>query len=118
MPHGELILLHGLLMPLLQNLHLLLLLVTPVNRLTNRSTHGTTNVLTAMVMAQHVPRTDAMGDDAFLILTLGNVLPQTFHSSTMRSYGTLIILVGTFGCMPQQEKTLLLVTENLLTIRR
>ena len=96
----ELVLLQCLLMPLFQCLHLLLLLVTAMNCFTDRTTHWTTHILTPMIMAQHIPRTDAMGDNALLILTLGNMLPQTLHPRAMRSDRALIILVRAFCSMP------------------
>ena len=55
-----LVLLDRLLMPLLESLHLLLLLVAAVNRFSNRPTNWTPNILTTMVVTQHIPRTNTM----------------------------------------------------------
>lgn len=49
------ILLHCLLMTLLQCLHLLLLLVTAMNRLSDGTTDRAADILTAMIVAEHIP---------------------------------------------------------------
>lgn len=50
-----LILLQCLLMPLFERLHLLLFLMTSVNRLSYRATYRTANVLAAVIMAENIP---------------------------------------------------------------
>lgn len=105
-------------MPLLQGLHLLLFLVTTVNSLANGPTHWATYILTTMVVTKHVSRTNTMGNHAFLIFTLRNMLPQPLHSSTVWCHRALIVLVRTLSRMAQQQKTLLLMPKYLLSIRR
>jgi hypothetical protein len=80
-----LIVLHCLLMPLFECLHLLLslFLVTALNRLTCRATHTTANVLAAVIMAKNIPRTITMWHRTLLLFTLRNVLPQTLHTCTV-----------------------------------
>jgi len=111
-----LVLLNRLLMTLLERLHLLLLLMTSMDRFSNWTTDRTAYVLTTMVMTQHVSRTDTMRYKTLLILTFGNVLPQSLHSGTVWSDGTPTILVLTFSSMTQQQETLLLMSKYLLTI--
>jgi len=105
-----LLLLERCLMSLLQSLHLFLLLVTSVDRLPNGSAHRTPDVLTAMIMTQNVAGADTVWNQAFLVLALCDMLPQTFHPSTMWRDRTLIVLMGTFGSVAEQEETLLLMT--------
>lgn len=109
-------LLHSLLMPLLQGLHLLLLLVTSMDGLSNGTADGASYVFTAVVVTQDVTGTDAMGDEALLIFTFGDMLPQSLHTGTVRRDQTFTVFVMTLSCMPQQKKTLLLMTQDLLTI--
>jgi hypothetical protein len=68
-------LLDCLLMPLLQCLHLLLLLVTAVDRFPNGPTDRTTDVLAPVVVTQHIPRANTVRHQTFLIFAFGNVLP-------------------------------------------
>ena len=110
-------LLYSLLVPLLEGLHLFLLFVTAVNRFTNRTTDRATNILTSMVVTEDVSGTDAVRDQALLVFTLCNVLPQSLHTGTVRSDGTSSILVLTLGGVPEQQKPLLLMSQNLLPIR-
>jgi hypothetical protein len=69
------ILLYGLLVSLLQRLHLLLLLVATMDSFPNRSTNGTTHVLTPVVVTQYVSRAHAMRNKTLLIFAFCNMLP-------------------------------------------
>jgi hypothetical protein len=91
------------LLPLLDGLHLLLLLVTAVNGFANWTANGAPDIFTSMVVAQNVTRTYTVRDEAFLIFTLGNVFPKPLHSSTMRCNGAMTIFVLTFGSVSKQK---------------
>lgn len=93
-------LLNGLLVPLLEGLHMLLFLVASMNRFAYRTTNGATDVLATMVMTQHIAAADTVRHQTFLIFAFGNVLPQPLHASTVGSYGTTIIFVLAFCSMP------------------
>jgi hypothetical protein len=62
-------------MPLLQCLHLLLLLVTAVDRFSHRATYRTTNVLAPMVVTKDIPRANTVRHETLLIFAFGNMLP-------------------------------------------
>jgi len=109
-------LLHRLLVPLLQITHLLLLLVTPMNRFPHRPAHRTPRILTTMVMTQHIPRTHTMRNLALLILAFRDMLPQPLHPRTVWCHGTPPILVRTLGGVPQEQQALLLVSQDLLAV--
>mmetsp|Transcript_5457 Transcript_5457/g.10882 ORF Transcript_5457/g.10882 Transcript_5457/m.10882 type:complete len:221 (+) Transcript_5457:1278-1940(+) len=94
-------LLPGLLIALLQCLHLLLLLMTSMNRFPDWAANRASHILTPMVMAQDVTRADAMRNQTFLILTLGNVLPQTLHSGAMGCHWAPTIFMLTLGRVTQ-----------------
>jgi hypothetical protein len=57
-----------------------------------------------------------MRNKALLILAFRNVLPKTLHACTMWSDWTTAIVMLTFGRVAQQQQTLLLVSQHLLTI--
>ena len=95
-----LVLLHRLLVSLLQRLHLLLLLVATVNSFSDRTTNRTTDILTPVIVAQDVARTDTMRYQTFLILAFGDMLPQSLHAGTVRSYRTSPVFVLTLGSVP------------------
>ena len=95
-------LLNGLLMPLLESLHLLLLLVATMDSFAYRATYWATDVLTSMVVAEDIPRTHTVWDQTLLILTFGNVLPQSLHTSTVRSYRTPSIIMLALGGMSKK----------------
>mmetsp|Transcript_29488 Transcript_29488/g.85820 ORF Transcript_29488/g.85820 Transcript_29488/m.85820 type:complete len:276 (-) Transcript_29488:522-1349(-) len=70
-----------------------------------------------MVVTQDIPRTNAMWHQTLLIFALRNVLPKPLHTGAVRGHWTSPILVGTLGGVAEQEKTLLLMTEDLLPVR-
>jgi len=111
-----LLLLNSLLVPLLQRLHLLLFLMTPVDRFPHRTAHGTPHILAAVVVRQNVPGTHAVRNQALLILAFRYVLPQALHPRAVRRYRAPTVLVLTLGCVPQQQQSLLLVSQHLLPI--
>ena len=94
-----LILFNGRIMTFLQFRHLLLLLMASMNGFSNGSTYRTANIFASMIMAQNIPRTDTMRHLTLLVLAFCNMLPQTFHPSTMWCDWTLPILMRTFGSM-------------------
>ena len=88
-------------MPLLQCLHLLLLFMTPMDRLADRAAYRTPYVLTSVIVTENVTRTDAVRDETFLVFTFRDMLPKPFHACTVGCYGTLSIFMLTFGCMAE-----------------
>ena len=94
-------LLDCLLVPLLQCLHLLLLFMTPMDRLPDRATDRTPYILTSVIVTQNVTRTDAVRDKTFLVLAFRDMLPEPFHACTVGCYRTLSIFMLTFGCMTE-----------------
>ena len=94
-------LLDCLLVPLLQCLHLLLLFMTPMDRLADRAAYRTPYVLTSVIVTENVTRTNAVRDETFLVLTFCDMLPKPFHACTVGCYGTLSIFMLTFGCMAE-----------------
>ena len=101
----------------LHRLHLLLLFVAAVDRFPHRTADRAPDVLASMVVTQDIPRTDTMRHQALLIFALCNMLPQPLHAGAMRGHWTSPILVGTLGSVAEQEKTLLLMPEDLLPVR-
>ena len=87
----------------LERVHMLLLLMTTVDRFTYGSTYGTAHVLTTMIVAEHVPRAYTVRNQALLVLALGNMLPETLHSSTVRGHWTLSVFVLALGGMSQEK---------------
>lgn len=55
--------------------------------------------------------------ETFLVLALGNMLPQSLHSCTMRCHWTTPVFMLTLSCMPQKQEALLLMTKHLLPVR-
>jgi len=55
-------------------------------------------------------------DETFLILAFRNMLPQSFHTGTVRRDRTIAIFVLTLGGMTKQQETLLLMPQDLLSI--
>mmetsp|Transcript_879 Transcript_879/g.2025 ORF Transcript_879/g.2025 Transcript_879/m.2025 type:complete len:271 (+) Transcript_879:846-1658(+) len=101
----------------LQRLHLLLFFVTSMNCFSHGTTYWATDVFTSMIVAQYVSGTYAVRNQTFLILTLSNMFPQTFHTRAMWCDWAPSIIVLTFGSMPQEQQTLLLMPQYLLSIR-
>ena len=89
-------LLDCLLMPLFQRLHLLLLLVTPMDRFSDGTTDGAPYVLASVIVAQNITRTYTVRDEAFLVLAFCDVLPQTLHAGAVRRHGALSVFMLTF----------------------
>jgi hypothetical protein len=48
--------------PLFQSLHLLLFFVTTVNSFSHGTTDRAANILASMVVTEHIPGTNTMGD--------------------------------------------------------
>ena len=88
-----------------------------MDSLPDRSTNGTTGIFAPMVVTQHIPRANAVWHETLLILALCNVLPEALHPRTVWCNGTTAVLVLTFGSVPQEQQSLLLMTEHLLPIR-
>lgn len=112
-----LLLLLLLLLPLLLGLHLFLLLVTSVDRFSHGAANRTSHILTSVVVAEHIPGTHTVRNQALLVLALRYMLPKPFHSGTMRSDRTSAVFVLALGGVPQKQKALLLVTQHLLPVR-
>ena len=111
------LLLHRLLMSLPQSLHLLLLFVTAMDGFANGTAHRTSHILAPVIVGEHIPGTDAVGDETLLIFAFRYVLPQPLHSGAVRSDRTPAVVVLTLGGVSQQQQPLLLVPEDLLPIR-
>ena len=92
-------LLDCLLVSLLQSLHLLLLLMTSMNGLPHGATYRATDVFASMVVAEHIPRTNTVWDQALLVFAFSNMLPQSLHPCTVRSNGASSIFVLTLRGM-------------------
>jgi hypothetical protein len=58
-----------------------------------------------------------MLDLTFLVLAVGNMLPEALHTATQWRDRALTILVGTFRGVPEEEEALLLVTQSALRCR-
>mmetsp|Transcript_23918 Transcript_23918/g.44965 ORF Transcript_23918/g.44965 Transcript_23918/m.44965 type:complete len:493 (+) Transcript_23918:1310-2788(+) len=115
-PVAALLLRQGLLVALLQHVHLLRLLVGAVNGLADGHADGAAAILTAMVVGEHVAGGDAVRDEALLVLAFGDVLPQALHARAVRGDGTLSVLVWALRGVTQEQQALLLVTEHLLPV--
>lgn len=102
-------LLDCLLVPLLQSLHLFLLLVASVDRFPYWSTNWTAYILAPVVVTENIPRTHAVWNQALLIFAFRDMLPQTLHTRAVRRDRTSPVLVLTLRSVPQQQQPLLLM---------
>jgi len=99
-------------------IHLLLLLMRPVDRFTDRATDRTSTILAPVVVREHIAGRHTVRHTAFLVLTFRDVLPESLHATAVRRHWALAIFVRALCRVAEEKKTLLLVSENLLPISR
>ena len=96
------------------------LILVPLYGIPNRAAHAAILVFATMVVRQNVPRRDTMWCSALWIFALRYVGPKKFHLPAMLrgfTFSRIFLCTSvTLRCMSEQQKTLLLLAQNLLPL--